>query len=127
MKATHIVGIVLIGIAIATIFATVYKTDPYSSFKEADQDQGEIVQVIGVLSPGKEIYYKPEIDPNFLSFYMLDEENTEKYIIHYDAKPQDFEKLDNIVVTGYSTDTAFIANEILLKCPSRYQDDEKPE
>ena len=37
-------------------------------------------------------------------------------------KPQDFERSEEITMRGYATDSAFIAKEILMKCPSKYNE-----
>ena len=39
-------------------------------------------------------------------------------------KPQDFERSESVVVTGEMRNNEFVANEILMKCPSKYKDDE---
>ena len=40
------------------------------------------------------------------------------------AKPQDFEKSEQIVVTGKMAGDEFMASDVLLKCPSKYKDEE---
>lgn len=39
------------------------------------------------------------------------------------AKPQDFERSEQIVVTGSMKDNQFYADEILMKCPSKYKEE----
>ena len=40
------------------------------------------------------------------------------------AKPQDFEKSESIVLTGSIKGDTFVATEMLMKCPSKYVEDE---
>ncbi|MFN5363918.1 MAG: cytochrome c maturation protein CcmE [Bacteroidota bacterium] len=40
------------------------------------------------------------------------------------AKPQDFERSESIVLTGEMSGDVFQASEMLLKCPSKYKDQE---
>ena len=40
------------------------------------------------------------------------------------SKPTDFERSEEITLTGHATDSAFIATDILMKCPSKYTDKE---
>ena len=40
------------------------------------------------------------------------------------AKPQDFEMSEQIVVTGSFRDGQFEASDLLMKCPSKYKDEE---
>jgi cytochrome c-type biogenesis protein CcmE len=42
----------------------------------------------------------------------------------HQPKPQDFEMSEQIVVTGSLEDDTFQASEILMKCPSKYKDEE---
>jgi cytochrome c-type biogenesis protein CcmE len=76
------------------------------------------------LAKDKEMYYNPEKDPNYFSFYMKDEEGVEKKVILKSAKPQDFEKSESIVLTGSMAGDEFVATDMLMKCPSKYKDEE---
>ena len=40
------------------------------------------------------------------------------------AKPHDFEKSEKVVLTGKVEGDQFIASSVLLKCPSKYKDEE---
>jgi cytochrome c-type biogenesis protein CcmE len=40
------------------------------------------------------------------------------------SKPQDFERSENIVLTGQMTGETFEASDMLLKCPSKYEEQE---
>ena len=63
-------------------------------------------------------------DPNYFSFFMKDDKGVEKKVILNQSKPQDFEMSEQIVVTGTMKGNDFVADEILLKCPSKYKDEE---
>jgi cytochrome c-type biogenesis protein CcmE len=39
-------------------------------------------------------------------------------------KAQDFELSEQVVVTGEMQNGTFVANEVLMKCPSKYKDEE---
>jgi cytochrome c-type biogenesis protein CcmE len=78
---------------------------------------------VGHLSIDKEVIYQPEIDPNSFSFWMKDEKGVEKKIICQKEKPAEFERSEQIVLTGQMKGSIFYAHEILLKCPSKYQDE----
>ena len=68
--------------------------------------------------------YNPEKDPNLFSFYVTDKKGESKKVILKAAKPQDFELSEQIVVTGKMVGDEFIAKDVLLKCPSKYKDEE---
>jgi cytochrome c-type biogenesis protein CcmE len=70
------------------------------------------------------MYYNPEKDPNYFSFFIRDKDGVEKKVILLREKPQDFELSEQIVITGKMKAEEFIATDILLKCPSKYKDEE---
>ena len=48
--------------------------------------------------------------------------NSDMYILA--VKPQDFEKAEQIVIVGHTKNNVFVADKILMKCPSKYEDKE---
>ena len=68
--------------------------------------------------------YDPEEDPNSFSFFLRDMNGDERKVILKAAKPQDFEMSEQIVVTGKMAGDDFVATDILMKCPSKYKDEE---
>lgn len=123
MKKTHIVALLAIVSAIAIIINGARDVSTYASFADA-AESGTEVKVTGELNLDEEIIYQPEIDPNVFSFYMLDNNGESRKVIMKQAKPQDFERSESIVVTGELKNEVFVADEILMKCPSKYKDDE---
>lgn len=124
MKRGHIIAIVLIVVGIIALFNIFGDAAKYGTFKESVQKQGQSLKVVGTLSKDKPVEYDPETDPNFFSFYMKDEEGTERQVFVNAAKPQDFARSEKIVLTGGMKGDKFIASNILLKCPSKYKDEE---
>ena len=74
------------------------------------------------LNKEKQIAYAPEINANQFSFHMIDQNGTEKKVVFNGAKPQDFERSEQVVITGSFEGEEFHADKILMKCPSKYQD-----
>jgi len=124
MKKTHIAAIIFIVIAIAAIIATVYDADTYSSFDKAREHPGKQFHIIGELNPDKPILETIENNTLVFSFYMFDNVGGESKVIYFGPRPQDFEKLDQIVLVGRHSEEAFVASQLLLKCPSKYNADE---
>lgn len=121
MKKTHIVGIVIIAIAIAAIIGTLSDASTYANFTEAfDNPQAEF-HVVGVLNREKQTLYDPEKNANEFTFYMLDHDSIEKKVILHQTKPQDFERSEQIVIIGKAKGDDFHAEQILMKCPSKYE------
>ena len=54
------------------------------------------------------------------SFYMKDEAGVSRKVIYQRPKPNNFEEADRLVVIGEMRGNVFYANEMLMKCPSKY-------
>ncbi|MBK7855155.1 MAG: cytochrome c maturation protein CcmE [Bacteroidetes bacterium] len=125
MKRTHIAAIILIAVALGVIISTISSSSTYESFTVASQKQGKVFHVVGKLNRAKPYEYHPETNANIFSFYMFDNQGVERKVILNRAKPQDFDKSEQIVIIGKMQDSEFLASDILLKCPSKYNG-EKP-
>ncbi|MBK8955773.1 MAG: cytochrome c maturation protein CcmE [Saprospiraceae bacterium] len=123
MKRVYILSFALIAIAIVILIAASKDFSTYSGFDEAARS-GELVKIVGQLAKEQEIYYDPEKDANFFSFYMTDKNGLTKKVILRAPKPQDFELSEQIVLTGTMDTDHFEAKNMLLKCPSKYKDEE---
>jgi len=95
----------------------------YANFESALQD-GNRVKIAGELVKSEEIVYNPSKDPNYFSFVIKDDLGIAKKVVMDQAKPQDFEMSESVVVTGELKDDIFYADDILLKCPSKYKSEE---
>jgi cytochrome c-type biogenesis protein CcmE len=131
MKISHIIAIVIIAVAIGIIISTSGDASKYVSFKEAYQMASEgnddKVHVVGKLKKANGMIYmnyNPVEDPNLFSFVLVDNNQEERQVIYYHPKPQDFEKSEQVVIVGSVKDNIFIANDILMKCPSKYENQE---
>jgi len=94
---------------------------PYTTFAEA-KTSGRTVQVIGNLGPEQEIIFDPATGE--LKFDLVDREGVVLPVIYRGTKPNDFERATDIVVVGRYADAAFAAQQLLVKCPSKYQGEE---
>lgn len=122
MKKTHIIAILIIALAIGAIFTSLFDSSTYGSFKDAFAAEGEFIQVVGKLNKEKPIEYNPEQNADLLVFYMVDKEGTEKKVMLNQSKPQDFERSEEIVIKGKAKGEDFYASDMLMKCPSKYND-----
>lgn len=122
MKKIHIIGIVIIAIAIGAIFTTLNSTSTYASFTEAAKQPDSEFHVVGKLNKEKEMIYEPKVNANMFIFYMIDNKGEERKVILHKNKPQDFERSEQIVLIGKMQGEEFHASEILMKCPSKYND-----
>lgn len=125
MKKIHLVAGLLLAGAVILLVISSSDLGTYYTFAEAELLEDERnVKIIGLLSKDKEMIYQPEIDPNRFTFYMTDEAGDERMVVLLSEKPQDFEMSEQLVLTGRFRDGVFVAREMLMKCPSKYQDEE---
>lgn len=124
MKRSHIIVLFLIAISIALFASKLSNVSSYSSYEDASAKSGKTVQLIGVLDKSQPVNYDPVKDPNSFSFHLLDRDQKQVHVVCYDDMPRDFEKSDEIVLTGKMQENTFYADEMLVKCPSKYQENE---
>ncbi len=122
MKKTHLILIVLIVIAIGAIIGTVSDSSTYVGFAEASDNPGKEFHVVGKLNKEKEMVYNPKNDANKFTFYLQDSLGIEKKVIYNGTKPQDFDRSEKVVIVGKCEGDEFKASQILMKCPSKYND-----
>ena len=122
MKKTNIIVVIVIAVAVGVLMIASNDMGTYGTFSQAAKS-GNKIKVVGELSKDKEMYYNPEENANYFSFYMKDEDGVERKVV-YKEKPQDFEKSESIVITGKMQGEEFHASDMLLKCPSKYKDEE---
>ncbi|CAN5351852.1 hypothetical protein BH10BAC1_BH10BAC1_12210 [soil metagenome] len=122
MKKIHILGIIVIAVAIGAIFTTLSSTSTYADFTEAAKDPGSEFHVVGKLNKEKEATYDPKVDANLFTFFMFDNKGTECKVLLHKNKPQDFERSEQIVLIGRMQGDQFEASDILMKCPSKYNE-----
>jgi len=90
----------------------------YSDFGAAESFHKK-VQVKGTWVQDRETTFDAE--RSVFSFYMVDENGRLEHVVYDGAKPNNFEIADAIVVKGKFVDGSFHAEDILTKCPSKYE------
>ena len=118
MKTKYIIGITII-VIFAVFGAMSFKKTltPYVSFEEA-RSSGANVQVIGEVV-FSEVEY--DLDSHQLRFPILDETGQRMMVTYGGAKPANFEQAEEVVVIGRYENESFKADQLLVKCPSKYQ------
>ncbi|HLF64666.1 MAG TPA: cytochrome c maturation protein CcmE [Saprospiraceae bacterium] len=123
MKRIHIISILLIAGAIALLISASGDMSTYSTFSDARKSEKK-VKIAGQLAKDKDMIYNPDKDPNHFSFYLSDQAGEVEQVTLLAPKPQDFELSEQVVVTGKWKDDTFAASSVLLKCPSKYKNEE---
>ena len=130
MKTTHIIGIIVIAVAIVLIMTTAGDASQYLSFNEAKELASEgsktQIHVVGQLpknNAGEIVGIEPSPDMLSFKFQMVDEKGVEQTVYHTNPMPTDFMRSEQVVIIGGYKNEKFIADKILLKCPSKYQEE----
>ncbi|TAE00651.1 MAG: cytochrome c maturation protein CcmE [Bacteroidetes bacterium] len=135
MKKTHIFGILIIAVAMAIIVSSFGDASQYVNFGKAQEmysaGETEKIHVVGELLKDENgeivgLEYEPLKDANFMSFKMKDENGKIQTVLCYNPPPsmQDFKKSEKIVIIGRYEKNGFVASDILMKCPSKYEETE---
>lgn len=120
MKRAHIISIGFIAVLIGTFIATFYSTSRSTTFAEADLRPEQECKISGTLNADFEIIYDPEVDPTKTVFHMTDRAGQTKRVVLSQPKPTGLENSESIDLYGSSQGTDFHANKMLMKCPSKY-------
>lgn len=123
MKKVYIIAGICLIAGIALLLSAAGDMSTYSTFTDADQTSRK-VKVVGTLAKDMEMYYNPSENPNYFSFYVNDNNDEMRKVVLFAAKPQDFELSEQIVITGKMEGDVFHASDLLMKCPSKYKDEE---
>lgn len=130
MKKSHIIGIVVIAIAVFVIISTAGDASTYVNFEEAKalsaSGSNQKVHVVGQLkkdSQGKIIGVKTSENKLTVTFLMVDNEQKTNQVFYNKPLPPDLKQSEQVVVIGHYKDDIFYANQILLKCPSKYEEE----
>jgi cytochrome c-type biogenesis protein CcmE len=70
------------------------------------------------------VEYDPLKDANYLAFDLIDDSQQVRRVVCYNppASMQDFKRSEKVVVIGQVKGEQFVASEILMKCPSKYEE-----
>ncbi|KPJ50295.1 MAG: hypothetical protein AMJ41_01620 [candidate division Zixibacteria bacterium DG_27] len=118
-KYYYLVGLIVIALFLALAISSFRESiTPYVSFSEA-RASGETVQIIGKLVPGSSVYDTSRVA---LSFQLLSRQGEPMPVAYSSGPtPANFEEATEIVVIGKYDGEKFVADQLLVKCPSKYQ------
>lgn len=129
MKKSHILFIVVIAAAIGILVSTAGDASTYVGFGEAYKlaaaGNKKDIHVVGELtkdSSGKVTGIEQGADKVSFAFMLVDENGKMQKVEYDEPMPQDFTKSEKVVVIGRYQGDVFKASKILLKCPSKYQE-----
>lgn len=124
MKPKVLIGVVAI-VAFTSLLMYNFgnSISTYVNFEQAESMQG--AHVVGVWDDSRDHGFSRESKQ--FSFYMEDQDGNVRRVIYPKSKPNNFEQADQLVVIGEMENEVFYANDMLMKCPSKYNDGESAE
>ncbi|UXP33570.1 cytochrome c maturation protein CcmE [Reichenbachiella agarivorans] len=130
MKKSHIFGIVVIAAAIMVIISTAGDASIYVGFAEAKEmaheGDSKKIHVVGQLkkdAQGEIVGIQDSPNKLAFSFILVDNNNEEQRVYFNEPMPADFLRSEQVVVVGNFQNDHFLASKILMKCPSKYQEE----
>lgn len=131
MKKTHLIALVAVALAAVVIMSTAGDASVYASFGEAkalaEKGNNKKIHVVGQLAKNNEgeiVGVNPSPDQLSVYFLMVDENNFTQKVYYNEPMPSDLMRSEQVVVIGSYQENLFIADKILLKCPSKYEEHE---
>lgn len=118
MNIKAVMAVLLLVLAVAVGLTSFRKTvTPYISFAEARRSAG-LVQVNGELADKN---YVMRQDEQYLEFRLRDSNGETMPVRYKGVIPGNFDQATMIVAIGRYENDHFQAEELLVKCPSKYQ------
>ncbi|HWQ15554.1 MAG TPA: cytochrome c maturation protein CcmE [Roseiflexaceae bacterium] len=120
LKPLHLIGIAIIALALALGYMGLSQSfRPYTISVDEAVASGRSVQLAGYL--GSTGAY--DADGNF-TFDLQDSTGKMVKVVYGKPKPANFEQAVSIVAIGHydSARGVFVADDMLVKCPSKYQE-----
>ena len=118
-------GAIFVLVSLSILFITARDSSRYLTFEEAREraENGEKsrVHVIGTFPPGAHSTVLSSSDNLSFTFSMVDASGDIQEVLHLNPIPTDFERSEQVVVVGSFRNDLFLADKILLKCPSKYE------
>ncbi len=124
MKAKYIIGtIIIIAFTAWGVSAFLKTTVRYVSFAEA-RDARQTVQVVGGIDFGS-VEYSDNHAQLVFTLYDIKATDSAKAdrmkIIYNGVVPGNFDQATSVLVRGKPGPDGFVAEQLLVKCPSKYQ------
>ncbi len=130
MKNTSAISIVFISITVIIIISTFGDASTYVTFSKAKDvyESGSLTKfhVVGKLNKDEDNNIQGLMksdDKMSFTFQMIDEDGMKEKVFYGEPMPPDFLLSEQVVVIGGYENNTFVADDILLKCPSKYTEE----
>ena len=130
MKNTSAISIVFISIIVIIIISTFGDASTYVTFSKAKDvyESGSLTKfhVVGKLNKDEDNNIQGLMksdDKMSFTFQMIDEDGMKEKVFYGEPMPPDLLLSEQVVVIGGYENNTFVADDILLKCPSKYTEE----
>ena len=130
MKNTSAISIVFISIIVIIIISTFGDASTYVTFSKAKDvyESGSLTKfhVVGKLNKDEDNNIQGLMksdDKMSFTFQMIDGDGMKEKVFYGEPMPPDFLLSEQVVVIGGYENNTFVADDILLKCPSKYTEE----
>ena len=124
MKKIHIVLLVLIAGSIGVLLTSLQTASTYDTIDTAMAKPGKFVHLMAKLDKSQPIEYDAVNNPNYLSFTAVDTLGKSVKVVYHNAKPDNLELSEKLVLKGKYNDGKFECKGIQAKCPSKYKEEQ---
>lgn len=123
MKPKVIVGVIaIVGFTSLLFYNFGNSISTYVTFSQAaNMTHSNDVHVVGTWDQSKPAAFS--YANKTFTFYMKDLKGEERKVVYSRPEPNNFKEAKKLVVIGELRDNIFYANEMLMKCPSKYNAD----
>ncbi|MDA8695528.1 cytochrome c maturation protein CcmE [Flavobacteriales bacterium] len=123
MSRLNIVVILLVAVLLGALFSVFTQNSESVVFARAFAEPGVEFKVSGTLDNEHPVVYDPEVSAAETRFHMRDKDGQVTEVFLNEAKPTGLEQSESIDLYGKVEDGRFIATDMLMKCPSKYNED----
>jgi len=119
MKTSHIIVLGFLAIFVVMLGINFSQSaSVYTGFDQARATNKQ-VHIVGKWIKRDQASYDPQRD--LFQFYLQDTLNNVELVHYYDPKPTNFEQAEKVVLIGGYEQERFVADKIVMKCPSKYE------
>jgi len=123
MSRLNIVVILMVAVLLGTLFSVFTTNSESVVFARAFAEPGIEFKVSGTLDSEHPVVYDPLQDVAETRFHMRDKDGEVQEVLLRKAKPTGLEQSESIDLYGKVVDGEFIATDMLMKCPSKYNEE----
>jgi len=117
MKPKVIIGVIaIVGFTSLLMYNFGNSISTYVDFEQAVDMKG--AHVVGTWESSRD--YGFSMESKQFTFFMKDQSGNVRRVVYPKPKPNNFEQADQLVVIGEMKNGVFYANDMLMKCPSKY-------